>query len=325
VSGRRGLKAKDRERYPSHTAARRQAPVPSGHPELNPTDQPTRLGPSTSRNSSTPEDDKTSPVETLGSRCSSFRVESMTLVAQPGRSCDGYETDARTADETLVTHFKDGIQSGIQTSPRTRDVSGVVGCVHQIALKGDGGVAKSRIREGAGSVVIASVTMAVVTSVIATGPVNEAFAFSPGSGTFVPGNLLVSTSQWQQNANITAGTTQLPPNCGVAPYVDATCATAVTGGTYPYVFDNDAIDGSFGVAQPIIIDEITPTGTPVDSVTVPNSSQPGITSSSDQMVTSFFVQVRARAQPVDRRQLHHLHGLQRAGRHPRRLQLRHPG
>ena len=55
-----------------------------------------------------------------------------------------------------------------------------------------------------GSVVIASVTMAVVTSVIATGPVNEAFAFSPGSGTFVPGNLLVSTSQWQQNANITA-------------------------------------------------------------------------------------------------------------------------
>ncbi len=137
------------------------------------------------------------------------------------------------------------------------------------------------------SVVIASVTMAVLTSAIVTGPITKAFAFSPGSGSFVSGNLLVSTSQWQQNANITAGTTQLPPNCGVAPYTDATCGTAVTGGTYPYVFDNDAIDGSFGVTQPIVIDEITPTGTPVDSVTVPNSLQPGITSSSDQMVTSF--------------------------------------
>jgi hypothetical protein len=137
------------------------------------------------------------------------------------------------------------------------------------------------------SVVIASVIMAVLTSVIATGPITKAFAFSPGSGTFVPGDLLVSTSQWQQNANVTAGTTQLPPNCGVAPYTAATCATAVAGGTYPYVFDNDAVDGSFGVAQPIVIDEITPTGTPVDSVTVPNSLQSGITSSSDQMVTSF--------------------------------------
>ena len=134
---------------------------------------------------------------------------------------------------------------------------------------------------------IASVSMAVLTSAMVTGPITEAFAFSPGSGSFVSGDLLVSTSQWQQNANITAGATQLPPNCGVAPYTDATCGTAVAGGTYPYVFDNDAVDGSFGVTQPIVIDEITPTGTPVDSVTVPNSTQSGITSSSDQMVTSF--------------------------------------
>ena len=73
---------------------------------------------------------------------------------------------------------------------------------------------------------IASVTMAVLTSAIVTGPITKAFAFSPGSGSFVSGNLLVSTSQWQQNANITAGTTQLPPNCGVAPYTDATCGIA---------------------------------------------------------------------------------------------------
>jgi hypothetical protein len=129
--------------------------------------------------------------------------------------------------------------------------------------------------------------MVVATSAIVTGPVAQAFAFSPGSGSFTPGNLLVSTSQWQHDATLTAGSTQLPPNCGTVPYTAAPCATAVTGGTYPYVFDNDAIDASFGITQPIVIDEITPTGTMVDSVTVPNSLQSGITSSSDQMVTSF--------------------------------------
>ena len=125
----------------------------------------------------------------------------------------------------------------------------------------------------------------VVTTVAALGsPMARAY----GSGiTLTPGDLLVSTSQWQHDASITPGVTQLPPNCGVAPYTDATCVTAVTGGSYPYVFDNANVDGSFGVTQPIVIDEITPTGTPVGSVTVPNSLQPGITSSSDQMVTSF--------------------------------------
>ena len=137
------------------------------------------------------------------------------------------------------------------------------------------------------SVVAGSVAMAVVMSSIAAAPITNASAFSPGSGSFVQGNLLVSTSQWQQIPSITAGATQLPPNCGGTMYTSATCGTAVAGGSYPYVFDNDAVDGSFGVTQPIVIDEITPTGAPVDSVTVPNSSQSGITSSSDQMVTSF--------------------------------------
>jgi len=133
-------------------------------------------------------------------------------------------------------------------------------------------------------VVLASVVTAVASSAMAAGPITKAVAFSPGSGTFAPGDLLVSTSQWAQDANITAGTTQLPPNCGSSA---APCATAVTGGSYPYVFDNDEVDGSFGVTQPIVIDEITPSGGFVDSLTVPNSTQSGISSSSDQMVTSF--------------------------------------
>jgi len=106
------------------------------------------------------------------------------------------------------------------------------------------------------------------------------------SGVLTPGNLLVSTSVWQQDAPITAGTTQLPPNCGTL--ADDPCVTAVAPGTYPLVFNNDGVDASFGVTQPIVLDELDPTsGTKLASLTVPNSSQSGISSSSDQMVTSF--------------------------------------
>jgi hypothetical protein len=100
-----------------------------------------------------------------------------------------------------------------------------------------------------------------------------------------PGNLLVSTSVWQSDANIVAGTTQLPPGCGAT---SDPCATAIAGGSYPQTFNNDAVDGSFGVAQPIALDELNPTtNAQIAQLTVPNSSQSGVTSSSDQMVTSF--------------------------------------
>ncbi len=105
------------------------------------------------------------------------------------------------------------------------------------------------------------------------------------AGPLTGGNLLVSTSVWTQDAAVTAGTTQLPPGCGSAA---APCSTAVAPGTYPLVFNNDGPDSSFGVTQPIVFDEIDPVNdTKIGSLTVPNSTQPGITSTSDQMVTSF--------------------------------------
>jgi hypothetical protein len=105
------------------------------------------------------------------------------------------------------------------------------------------------------------------------------------SGVLTSGNLLVSTSVWTQDASITAGTTQLPPNCGSTA---APCSTAVAPGTYPLVFNNDGIDSSFGVTQPIVLDELNPSNdSQIASLTVPNSTQAGITSSSDQLVTSF--------------------------------------
>ncbi len=84
-------------------------------------------------------------------------------------------------------------------------------------------------------------------------------AFGRGHHQLTPGNLLVTTGVWTTNADITAGTTQLPPNCATANPAYVTCGTAVAPGTYPIVFNNDASDGSFGVTEPIVLDELDPT------------------------------------------------------------------
>lgn len=119
------------------------------------------------------------------------------------------------------------------------------------------------------------------TAIFAVAPAGTAVA----SAHLAPGNLLVSTSIWTTDANITAGTTQLPPGCGTL--ADDPCVTAEANGTYPVVFNNDGMDGSFGVTQPIVLDELNPaTGAQVGSVEVPNSSQ-GLTSDRNQLVTSF--------------------------------------
>ena len=129
-------------------------------------------------------------------------------------------------------------------------------------------------------VVLLSIVAVVTSTTVAAAPISAAF----GAGTFQSGNLLVSTSVWTVDPNVVSGTTQLPPGCGGS---GDPCATAIAGGAYPTVFNNDGVDGSFGVTQPIVIDEITTSGTPVSQLTVPNSTQSGVTPSSDQMVTSF--------------------------------------
>jgi hypothetical protein len=100
---------------------------------------------------------------------------------------------------------------------------------------------------------------------------------------FFPGNLLVSRSVYDNNPNnVVAGVTLLPPNC-----VGSACAVANAGGTYPQVFNNDLVDGSFGITSKIFLDQLTPFGQWINSIEVPNSSQRGVGSNSDQMVTSF--------------------------------------
>jgi hypothetical protein len=108
-------------------------------------------------------------------------------------------------------------------------------------------------------------------------------AFGHFPGQFIPGNLLVTTGVWTTNADITAGTTQLPPNCATANPAYVTCETAVAPGTYPIVFNNDASDGSFGVTEPIVLDELNPyNGRLVNAVAVPDNPADG-----DYLTTSF--------------------------------------
>jgi len=81
----------------------------------------------------------------------------------------------------------------------------------------------------------------------------------------IPGDLLVSESYYANDPDIVAGSTQLPPGCTTG------CATAVANGDYPYVFNNDSVDGSFGVTSRLFLREISSSGRTEDVIPVPAS------------------------------------------------------
>jgi len=81
----------------------------------------------------------------------------------------------------------------------------------------------------------------------------------------IPGNLLLSTSEYVP-ADITPGVTELPSGCGSA---TDPCTPAIADGTYPYVFNNDKVDGSFGITSPVVLDELTPWGQVFNRIAVP--------------------------------------------------------
>jgi hypothetical protein len=107
---------------------------------------------------------------------------------------------------------------------------------------------------------------------------------------FQPENLVVSRSVYDNQSSSVAIGTKLPPNCTNLPNVCASghgYPSAPANGTYPTVFNNNLYDGSFGITSKIFLDQITRSGAFVNTLEVPNSSDPGITGASDQMVTSF--------------------------------------
>jgi hypothetical protein len=75
--------------------------------------------------------------------------------------------------------------------------------------------------------------------------------------TFSPGNLVLSRSVYSAPPSAITVGEQLPPVCGTS----ATCTGQATNdATYPYVFNNDLVDGSFGITSPIFLDQITTGG-----------------------------------------------------------------
>jgi len=133
---------------------------------------------------------------------------------------------------------------------------------------------------------LAAGTLAIAAMVVGAPAVwaQDGFSLFPGNF-FIPGNLVVTRSVYANENNISAGVTNLPPGCGAA--ADP-CMTAITSSAYPYVFNNDTVDGSFGITSKIYLDQITPFGGFVlTSLEVPNSTQKGVKATSDQMVTSF--------------------------------------
>ena len=106
---------------------------------------------------------------------------------------------------------------------------------------------------------------------------------SASAQAFTPGNLVVSRSVYSASpSSVVVGQT-LPPGCVPNSKNKVTCAPAALDGTFPYVFNNDTPDPSFGITSPIYLDEMSLTGTLINSIQVPNSS----TTTGDQLVTSF--------------------------------------
>jgi hypothetical protein len=137
--------------------------------------------------------------------------------------------------------------------------------------------ARRKLAPMAALVVLLGLALATVGSV---GDVS-ASPSAPGKSALQPGNLLVSRSVYENNSGIVAGSTELPPGCVSG------CAVANADGTYPQVFNNDLVDSSFGITSKIFLDQLTPSGTLLNSIEVPNSTQSGVPHTKDQMVTSF--------------------------------------
>lgn len=90
---------------------------------------------------------------------------------------------------------------------------------------------------------------------------------------FTSGNIAVTRSVYTGDATTVSIGQALPPVCPPT----AACGTgkATDNGAYASlssnnnVFNNNKVDGSFGITSPIFIDQLTPTGTLVNTLAVP--------------------------------------------------------
>ncbi|RQH05782.1 hypothetical protein [Paraburkholderia dinghuensis] len=131
----------------------------------------------------------------------------------------------------------------------------------------------------------ASISLIPVT-LIAASTAAQAQPSDHGDDThFQPGLLVVSRSVYDSlPSNVQVGTI-LPPNCANTQGGCSASTGAPSDGRYPYVWNNDGYDASFGITSRIFLDQMTPGGAVTGTLEVPNSLQHGF--SHDQLVTSF--------------------------------------
>lgn len=130
-----------------------------------------------------------------------------------------------------------------------------------------------------------AVAVLVIGALAASG-MASADDYSHGHGfQFLPGNLVVSRSVYDNNASNIAVGTLLAPNCASTTGGCSAATGAPYDGTYPYVWNNVLYDPNFGITSRIFLDQVTPNGRLINSLEVPNSSLP--TAMAGELVTSF--------------------------------------
>jgi hypothetical protein len=120
------------------------------------------------------------------------------------------------------------------------------------------------VARGRGRRLLAAAECTIVMCVAAPAAQAESRDHGHSRSELVPGNLLLSTSEYTP-ASITPGVTELPPGC-----TGTACTPAIADGSYPLVFNNDTVDPSFGVTSRVFLDELTPWGQVFGRIPVPS-------------------------------------------------------
>jgi len=102
-------------------------------------------------------------------------------------------------------------------------------------------------------------------------------AFGQSFTGFTSGNIVVSRSAYAGTAASLAVGQPLPPVCPSTATTQCNAAKATDSGAYASttstnnVFNNNIVDGSFGITSPVFLDQITPAGTLVSTLPIPSS------------------------------------------------------
>ena len=98
---------------------------------------------------------------------------------------------------------------------------------------------------------------------------------TPSMNPFTPamGHLVMSETDYTVPASRIVDSRTVLPGCTPAPATSTTPAVtckAIADAGYPEVFNNDTVDGSFGITTPLSLQTLTTSGAELGSYTLPN-------------------------------------------------------